>query len=811
MGGSRSPPLSRENTARTKPRYVSLGDRPAASVGDATGTTPLMRAAGRGDGWETCVSALLRSAAVFVNDSPFLRHGVGGVGARLFESGASQEAKARVANATPAARAFAGAGAVVCQRDEDARAGAAHYAAGSGAVASLRLLARAHPGSVRAADANGATPLHYAAACGDVECVRVLADELGASRVARDDRGWIPLMYADFADELGCGLDSRSAATALMARDLQEQLMALRDALDDPMSKHRVVRCVRSLAENPACYEALNAFLRERPETLDRGAPLEFLLRLGTDDRYPPGTNGTEKTKRLSVVDFPTRRAWLQKALRDEILDGSRDGGRHGRFGPHDDAVVAELIVKDPWKDLFEWAKASGATGFRAAPLHYHARFSAEPGDVASGPGVERDFMERVARHLVGDVGCAATTAAGPPLLTRASDADAVYRPPHLSDRLPKRLEEQYFVLGQLLGYAVLHASPLPLALAGAFVRGVLGRGARARDPLEELEEMDEQEARSLRAIAAMPADSVAGLCLVFSVDETTERLGTEGASEPGSSTFGTVTREVPLMGCSAEQTRTTPVTIANRDAYVRLRAAHQVARVASSAAARAAGAGFAELVPPELLNRMFSTAEVALLVGGAAVVDVDEMRKHARYGGGYEARETDGTDAKNQSRAFASVSELREKNEKTFPQPEWLWRFLSRASAHDRALFLKFVTGSSRLPPGGIASLRHALTVVRAPLYGDEGEPSAGVREGDESEGDAWVASRARFARRGDANAKTKTKDKARRMDPKRFPLPTAATCFNTLRLPEYPSEAILQHRVATALRHGVEGFGFE
>lgn len=254
-------------------------------------------------------------------------------------------------------------------------------------------------------------------------------------------------------------------------------------------------------------------------------------------------------------------------------------------------------------------------------------------------------------------------------------------------------------------------------------------------------------------------------------------------------------------MGCEgAEQTRTTPVTIANRDAYVRLRAAHQVARVASSAAARAAGKGFAELVPPELLNQgLFSAAEVALLVGGAAVVDVDEMRKHARYGGGYEA--------------FASVSESREKNEKTFPQIEWLWRFLRRASAHDRALFLKFVTGSSRLPPGGFASLRHALTVVRAPLYGDEGEPSAGVREGDESEGDAWVASRARFARRGDANAKTKTKDKTARrmMDPKRFPLPTAATCFNTLRLPEYPSEAILQHRVATALRHGVEGFGFE
>ena len=160
---------------------------------------------------------------MFVNDSPFLRHGVGagGVGARLFASGASEETKSLVANATPAARAFVGAGAAAAMRDEALKASAAHYAAGSGATASLRLLASAHPGSVRAADANGATPLHHAAACGDVECVRVLADELGASRVAKDARGWIPLMYADFADELGCGLDSKSAATVLMARDLQ--------------------------------------------------------------------------------------------------------------------------------------------------------------------------------------------------------------------------------------------------------------------------------------------------------------------------------------------------------------------------------------------------------------------------------------------------------------------------------------------------------------------------------------------------------------------------------------------------------------
>ena len=39
---------------------------------------------------------------------------------------------------------------------------------------------------------------------------------------------------------------------------------------------------------------------------------------------------------------------------------------------------------------------------------------------------------------------------------------------------------------------------------------------------------------------------------------------------------------------------------------------------------------------------------------------------------------------------------------------------------------------------------------------------------------------------------------------------LPTAATCFNTLRLPEYPTYEALEQAVTIALRHGVEGFAF-
>ena len=210
---------------------------------------------------------------------------------------------------------------------------------------------------------------------------------------------------------------------------------------------------------------------------------------------------------------------------------------------------------------------------------------------------------------------------------------------------------------------------------------------------------------------------------------------------------------------------------------------------------------------------RIHASAHSAYMSAPVNVAGTADARRDSK-----EARETDGTDAKNQSRAFASVSESREKNEKTFPQPEWLWRFLSRASAHDRALFLKFVTGSSRLPPGGIASLRHALTVVRAPLgdghegersgFGTDADPEApGAERG--APGDARTGEHFRRAtrRRGENEI---TKIRKTNADPKRFPLPTAATCFNQLRLPEYPSEAVLQHRVATALRHGVEGFSF-
>ena len=98
--------------------------------------TPIMLAAGAGGGWEGCVSALLWSA------------------------------KSR------RTRENFDVAAAISLTDEESQSTAAHYAAQSGAYATLRLLATYHAPCVKKGNYNGETPLHHAAANGQEE-VRV--------------------------------------------------------------------------------------------------------------------------------------------------------------------------------------------------------------------------------------------------------------------------------------------------------------------------------------------------------------------------------------------------------------------------------------------------------------------------------------------------------------------------------------------------------------------------------------------------------------------------------------------------------------
>ena len=97
-------------------------------------------------------------------------------------------------------------------------------------------------------------------------------------------------------------------------------------------------------------------------------------------------------------------------------------------------------------------------------------------------------------------------------------------------------------------------------------------------------------------------------------------------------------------------------------------------------------------------------------------------------------------------------------------PVADFLDAFLRDASTLTQRAFLRFVTGSPRLPPGGLAELKPPLTVVRKDSGGGGG-------------------------------------------DADRY-LPSAGTCFNNLKVPAYSSQAVFTRQVMVAITDGQGAF---
>ncbi|XP_065916670.1 E3 ubiquitin-protein ligase HACE1-like isoform X2 [Dysidea avara] len=97
-------------------------------------------------------------------------------------------------------------------------------------------------------------------------------------------------------------------------------------------------------------------------------------------------------------------------------------------------------------------------------------------------------------------------------------------------------------------------------------------------------------------------------------------------------------------------------------------------------------------------------------------------------------------------------------------PVIKWFWELVHEYSQKDRALLLQFVTGSSRVPMGGFTN-----------LVGASGQQKFTI---------------------------------TREQNPDR--LPTASTCFNLLKLPEYRSKQMIADRLSVAIHCGSQGFEF-
>lgn len=88
---------------------------------------------------------------------------------------------------------------------------------------------------------------------------------------------------------------------------------------------------------------------------------------------------------------------------------------------------------------------------------------------------------------------------------------------------------------------------------------------------------------------------------------------------------------------------------------------------------------GFYRVVTGDMI-KLFSPEELEKIICGSSIININELRNGARYGGGFKP---------------------------TTPIIISFWEVLEELTQEQRKAFLSFATGSDRIPVGGLASLK--------------------------------------------------------------------------------------------------------
>ncbi|GMT19380.1 hypothetical protein PFISCL1PPCAC_10677 [Pristionchus fissidentatus] len=199
---------------------------------------------------------------------------------------------------------------------------------------------------------------------------------------------------------------------------------------------------------------------------------------------------------------------------------------------------------------------------------------------------------------------------------------------------------------------------------------------------------------------------------------------------------------------------RAIQVTHENRINYVH-RMAHYRVFTQTKEQCKAFVEGFQMVVKPSWLF-LFAPHELQYLISGqSSDIDMADLRKHVQYYGG-----------------FHSGHRL----------IKWLWQILENDfSAEERRLFLKFVTSCSRGPLLGFGSLEPPFSIRCVEVSDDQdtGDTLGSVVRG-------FLA-----MKKGQSTSR----------------LPTASTCFNLLKLPNYNKKSVLLEKMRYAI-HSETGF---
>ena len=270
----------------------------------------------------------------------------------------------------------------------------------------------------------------------------------------------------------------------------------------------------------------------------------------------------------------------------------------------------------------------------------------------------------------------------------------------------------QFFkFVGRIIGKALCDGYPLDLYFTRSFYKHIIGQEVNYQD----MEDLDVDFYKSLKSLMDINLDESELHEYYFAYEE--EEFGRHQLKEL-----------VP-------DGKTKRVTEQNKIDYIKL-LCHTKMTKNIQAQIDAFKAGFHELVPIGKIH-IFDSKELELLISGLPTIDLEDLQANTEY------------------HNYTADSQV----------ILWFWEVLYEFSREEKAEFLQFVTGSSKVPLEGFKALPGMGGFQKFQIHKS-------------------------FA----------STDR----------LPTAHTCMNQLDLPEYPTKEKLKNRLKFAISEGKEGFGF-
>ncbi|KAL5225432.1 hypothetical protein ABZP36_012071 [Zizania latifolia] len=319
--------------------------------------------------------------------------------------------------------------------------------------------------------------------------------------------------------------------------------------------------------------------------------------------------------------------------------------------------------------------------------------------------GLTREWYQQLSR-VIFDKGALLFTTVGNDL-TFQPNPNSVYQTEHLS----------YFkFVGRVVGKALFDGQLLDVHFTRSFYKHILG----VKVTYHDIEAIDPAYYKNLKWMLEHDITDV--LDLTFSMDADEEKRILYEKTE--------VTDCELIPGG-----RTIKVTEENKHEYVS-RVAEHLLTTAIRPQINAFMEGFIELIARELIS-IFNDKELELLISGLPDIDLDDLKANTEYSG------------------YNIAS----------PVIQWFWEIVQGFSKEDKARFLQFVTGTSKVPLEGFSALQGISGPQRFQIHKAFGSTNH---------------------------------------------LPSAHTCFNQLDLPEYTSKEQLQERLLLAIHEANEGFGF-